>query len=131
MEIKQNVVGWFEIPVSDMQRAVEFYNNLFGFELEASPFWENDEMAIFPTDFENFLPGAAGALYKGKDAKPGDTGPILFFTSPSGDCQNELDKAKEIGAKILTEKTKIPEDHGFFIILFDSEGNKIAVHSLE
>lgn len=45
--------------------------------------------------------------------------------------QNELEKAKEIGAKILTEKTRIPEDHGFFILLFDSEGNKIAVHSLE
>ena len=131
MKIKHNVVGWFEIPVNDMQRAVEFYNNLFGFELEANPFWENDEMAIFPTDFENFLPGAAGALYKGKDARPGDTGPILYFTSPSGDCQNELDKAKEIGARILSEKTKIPEDHGFFVLLMDSEGNKIAVHSLK
>ena len=131
MEIKYNVVGWFEIPVSNMQRAVNFYNDLFGFKLEAKPFWETDEMAVFPTDFENSLPGSAGALYKGKDAKPGDAGPILFFTSPSGDCQNELDKAKEIEAKILTEKTKIPEDHGFFIILFDSEGNKIAVHSLE
>lgn len=131
MEIKHNVVGWFEIPVNNMQRAVEFYNNLFGFELEAKSFWETDEMAIFPTNFENYLPGAAGALYKGKDARPGHTGPILYFTSPSGDCQNELDKAKEMGANILTEKTKIPEDHGFFIILFDSEGNKIAVHSLE
>ena len=131
MEIEQNVVSWFEIPVNDMQRAVEFYNNLFGFALEAKPFWETDEIAIFPTDFEKFLPGSAGALYKGKDAKPGDTGPILFFTSPSGDCQNELDKAQKMGAEILTQKTEIPEGHGFFVILFDSEGNKIAVHSLE
>jgi len=54
-----------------------------------------------------------------------------IFTTPSGDCQNELNTAMEIGANILTEKTKIPEDHGFFIILNDSEGNKIAVHSPE
>ena len=70
--MEKNVIQWVEIPVSDMQRAVEFYNNLFGFEIEAKPFWETDEMAIFPTDFEKFLIGAAGALYKGKDARPGD-----------------------------------------------------------
>ena len=42
MKIEHNVVGWFEIPVSDMKRAVDFYNSLFGFELEARPFWETD-----------------------------------------------------------------------------------------
>ena len=33
MEIKHNVVGWFEIPVTDMERAIKFYQTVFGFEL--------------------------------------------------------------------------------------------------
>lgn len=34
----RNVVGWFEIPVSDMERAVGFYRSVFGFEFERTVF---------------------------------------------------------------------------------------------
>ncbi len=125
---ERNVVGWFEIPVSDMDRAVKFYNDLFGFSLEASPFG-GDQIAMFPADFEKDPPGAAGCLYKGKDAIPGSSGTIVYFTSPSGDCANELKKAHELGAKVIMEKTEIPDGHGFFTLIQDSEGNRIAIHS--
>lgn len=129
--VERNVVGWFEIPVSDMDRAVNFYNRVFGFNLEKKPFGDKDQMAMFPIDFEKDLPGAGGCLYKGKDAIPGGSGTLVYFTSPSGDCANELQKIKEIKGEILYEKTKIPEGHGNFILLVDSEGNKIAIHSME
>lgn len=125
----RNVVGWFEIPVDDMDRAIKFYNHVFGWDLKKMPFWEKDEMAMFPIDMEKDLPGSGGMLYKGVNAKPGDSGTIVFFTSFSGNCEYELDKVKELGTEILMEKTEIPGGFGFMILVKDSEGNKIAVHS--
>ena len=31
--MKNNVVGWFEIPVSDMDRAIRFYETVFDFKI--------------------------------------------------------------------------------------------------
>lgn len=126
--MERNVVGWFEIPVEDMNRAVEFYNKLFGWTIEAKPFGE-DQMAMFPIDFEKDLPGAGGCLFKGKETQPGSSGVMVYFTSPSGDCANELATLKEMNAKILSEKYEIPDGHGFMIMCEDSEGNRIAIHS--
>ena len=33
MDIKYNVVDWFEIPVSDLERAIRFFEAVFGFKL--------------------------------------------------------------------------------------------------
>ena len=33
MDIKHNVVGWFEVSVSDRERAIRFYEAVFGFKL--------------------------------------------------------------------------------------------------
>jgi hypothetical protein len=126
--VERNVVGWFEIPVENMDRAVEFYNSLFGWTIKSSPFGDGEFMAIFPADFTKDLPGAGGCLFKGKFTQPGP-GPIVYFTSPSGDCTNDLVTAKELGAEILMERYEIPEGHGFMILLKDTEGNAIAVHS--
>ncbi len=127
---ERNVVGWFEIVVSDIERAVKFYNELFGFSMEAVDFGEA-KMAMFPADFEKDLPGAAGALFLDTQRKPSSDGTLVYFTSPSGDCANEQKKAQELGAKIITEKYEIPEGHGFMILIEDSEGNTIAIHSRE
>jgi predicted enzyme related to lactoylglutathione lyase len=111
-----------------MQRAVQFYNKLFGWTIQSAPFGETELMAIFPADFTKDLPGAGGCLFKGKDTKPG-AGTTVYFTSPSGDCANELVTAKEMNATVIMEKYEIPQGHGFMIMLTDSEGNNIAIHS--
>lgn len=35
---QENVVGWFEIPVNDMDRAVRFYETIFVKRLERQDF---------------------------------------------------------------------------------------------
>ena len=129
--IQRNVVGWFEIPVENMDRAVQFYNELFGWNIESAPFGDNELMAIFPADFEKDLPGAGGCLFKGPETQPSEAGTIVYFSSPSGNVANDEKKAKDMGAQILMERYQIPEGHGFMIMLKDSEGNRIAVHSRE
>ena len=32
--MNKNVVGWFEVPTSDMERAIKFYEAVFGYKLE-------------------------------------------------------------------------------------------------
>jgi len=43
----KNVVGWFEIPVSDMDRAIRFYEQVSDLKLERHPMGPLD-MGWFP-----------------------------------------------------------------------------------
>jgi predicted enzyme related to lactoylglutathione lyase len=57
MDIQHNVVGWFEIHVDDLDRAVGFYGAVFGFKLSRHPMGPLD-MAWFPGVQDGI--GAAG-----------------------------------------------------------------------
>jgi predicted enzyme related to lactoylglutathione lyase len=121
-----NVVGWFEIPVTDMQRAMQFYNAVFGYTLEHHPMGDL-EMAWFPWADEGL--GAPGSLVKHAEYTPSAAGTLVYFTSPSGDLANELAKVTQAGGQVLQEKTLITEDIGYMCLLLDTEGNRIAIHS--
>ena len=32
--MKNNVIGWVEVPVNDMNRAIKFYEEVFGIKIE-------------------------------------------------------------------------------------------------
>ena len=126
MELENNVVGWFEIPVTDMERAIKFYESVFGLKLERNLMGELD-MAWFP--FAN-VPGAPGTLVYHKEFyKPSADGTLVYFTCHSGDLKNELSKVENAGGKILVPKTLIKEDIGYMAVCIDTEGNRIALHS--
>ena len=126
MEIKTNAVGWFEIPVADMDRAVKFYETVFGYKLERHQMGELD-MSWFP--FAE-APGSPGTLVFHKDFyKPSTDGVLIYFTSPSGDLSNELTKVESAGGKVLMLKKLITDDIGYMALCIDTEGNRIALHS--
>lgn len=124
----KNSVGWFEIPVADMDRAISFYEGVFGVKLDRNTLGPLD-MAWFP--MEEDAPNAAGSLVFHQDFyKPSSTdGVLIYFTSPSGDVANELDKVEQFGGRLLRSKTPIGEKFGFMGLFLDSEGNRIAMHS--
>lgn len=119
---KFNPVVYFEIPVTDLQRAAKFYESVFGFEFESGVIDEN-EMAFFPFDSE--LQGISGALVKGEIYKPTHDGVVIYFKSLS--IEETLSTAANFGAKILYPKTSVGE-HGYVAEFQDSEGNRIALH---
>jgi len=128
MELNRNAVGWFEIPVSDMERAIKFYESVFGFKLERNQMGELD-MANFP--FAD-VPGASGSLnYHKEFYKPSANGVLIYFTCHSGDLANELAKVEPAGGKVLMPKKLITEDVGYMALCIDTEGNRIALHSRE
>lgn len=120
---ENNPVVYFEIPVTDLERAQKFYSHVFGFRFEKEII-DNYEMLLFP--FEETGSGISGALAKGDVYQPTQKGIILYFRTQ--DIDLTLEKVLEKGGKILYPKT-VNEKHGFAVAEFeDSEGNRIALH---
>jgi predicted enzyme related to lactoylglutathione lyase len=127
MQPLHNVVGWFEIPVRDMGRAITFYETVFGFTLSHQRLGTL-EMAWFPA-VENSI-GAAGSLVFAPDHyTPSAEGTMVYFTANSGDLATELSRVEGAGGKVLRNKTLISEEVGYMGLFLDTEGNRIAIHS--
>jgi predicted enzyme related to lactoylglutathione lyase len=124
--MNSNVIGWFELPVSDMDRAIKFYETVFEIKLSRHILGPLD-MAWFPS-VENGS-GSAGSLVFNKAYKPSADGVLIYFTARSGDVSIELGRVEKAGGKVLMQRTPISENFGFMGLIIDSEGNRIALHS--
>ena len=118
-------IVWFEIPVADMDRAIKFYNAVFGISLEAQEFG-GDVMAWFP--WGEGQAGAPGSLvYNPELYEPCHKGSVIYFGSE--DVSIELGRVEASGGKVEVPKTQISPEHGYMAVFLDTEGNKIALHS--
>lgn len=128
--METNMVGWFEIPVVDMNRAVAFYNSIFQIEISIHDLGPLT-MGWFPFAEDQHRTGAAGSLVKHSDAyKPSaDHGVLIYFSSRTGNLDDELKRIEPNGGQILQGKTLISESYGYMALFLDSEGNRIALHS--
>ena len=125
------MIGWFEIPVKDMDRAVAFYNAVFQIKIMVHNLG-NLVMGWFPSAENPEAKGAGGSLVLNKEHyKPSTEGTLIYFTSQSGDISDELSRIEKAGGKIMQAKTQISEDHGYMAIFLDTEGNRMALHSLQ
>ena len=120
----QNPIRWFEIYVSDMKRAREFYESLFNIKLSKMPFAEG-EMWGFPSNPEQW--GCSGSLVKMNGLTPGGVSTIVYFGSE--DCAREEKLVTKLGGKIHKSKMSIGQ-HGFITLAVDTEGNMIGIHSM-
>ncbi|XCF07343.1 VOC family protein [Tamlana crocina] len=118
------MVGWFEIPVSDMGRAKAFYEAVFKVKIEIHDF-AGMLMGWFP--FSEGKEGAAGTLIKQETYIPSQEGTLVYFMSD--DVQIELDRIEAAGGKIYQPKTEISPEYGFMAVFIDTEGNRVALHS--
>jgi predicted enzyme related to lactoylglutathione lyase len=125
MKTLNHAINWFEIPVSDMQRAKKFYESIFGFEMQLINLGENFKMALFPTDA-----GTIGGALCEMPAfyHPGTQGPILYLNG-NPDLNVVLLKVEHAGGKLIKPKSQISPEHGYMALFSDPEGNRIALHS--
>ncbi len=119
-----NPVFHFEIPVTDMERAIRFYEAVFETSMRRESV-DGHDMAFFPRSADK--PGASGALAKGDVYVPSKTGPIIYFDVP--DIDAALERATRRGAKVLYPKKHIG-DAGYVAEIEDSEGNRIALNAV-
>ncbi len=118
---------WCDIPVTDLDRAVRFYSAVLGAAVQRQEF-EGMKFALLP-----YEQGAvSGCLTPGcpgeKTNRPSAQGPLLYLN-----CQGRLDQAIAAvtanGGKVLQPRHQIGP-HGYRAIVLDSEGNRIALHSM-
>lgn len=123
---KLNAVGWFDIYVNELDRAVAFYEVVLGRKLEpiTDPTGETN-MMIFPADMSSY--GAAGALAKSEHGAPGIGGTIVYFSAE--DCAVEEARVADAGGKVVRPKFSIGK-FGWVTLCQDTEGNMFGLSSL-
>jgi predicted enzyme related to lactoylglutathione lyase len=118
-----NIV-WFDIPVSDIDRAITFYSTLLGVAVHKESFPGGGAIGVLP--HQDTMIG--GCLVPQKEPIIAG-GPLLYFNA-QGRLDGAVAAAETNGGTVIKAKHAIGP-HGFRTIMYDSEGNRIALHSME
>lgn len=119
---RPTVATWFEIPAADFERAVYFYEAVFGIQLRRFLEWPG--MAIFP--YED--PGISGCVLGGKDIQPSTNGVVVYLNC-DGKLDTVLANITSAGGAILEKKAHLP-GVGWVAQMRDSEGNRVGLHAV-
>jgi predicted enzyme related to lactoylglutathione lyase len=115
----KNALVWCEIPVTDMEKSVAFYNEVFGFTLTIDNSGPNP-MAMFPNKDAMVV---AGHLYPGKPATDAQ-GPTPHLAIP-GALEDAIERCTAAGGTMRSPIVAIPP--GRFAYAQDLDGNSIAL----
>ena len=123
-----SALNWFEIPVSDIDRAVKFYSTVLDAEIPLI------DMTAEMGSMLGMLPdrgGVGGALVQNQQYgyKPSMEGSLVYL-SVDGDLDKAVNKVQGAGGQVLMPKTGLGEN-GFTAWIADTEGNKVGLHSME
>ncbi len=123
---KPNAIGWFDIYVDDMGRAVAFYEEVFQQKLEKIvDLTGGTQMMSFPSNMRAY--GASGALVKSEHSRPGIGGTLVYFSVE--DCSVEESRVIAAKGKIVRPKFSIGE-FGWVTLCIDTEGNMFGLNSM-
>jgi predicted enzyme related to lactoylglutathione lyase len=118
---QHNRVVWIDIPVADLDRANAFYAAVLG-------------ISVTPQQFEEFKfsvlehqEGNGGCLVP----MPNDISDkgIIIYLNVAGRLRDAVAQTEKLGGKVL-EPIHAIGPHGFRALILDSEGNRVALHSM-
>jgi uncharacterized protein len=117
-----NQLVWVDIPVLDLDRAIDFYSSVLGQEIKLQEY-PGFKIALLPSQREE----TGGCLFISAKDKPSDHGPLIYLN-----VEGRLEEAEAAvvpkHGKVLETKHQIGP-HGFRTVILDSEGNRLALHS--
>jgi predicted enzyme related to lactoylglutathione lyase len=124
-----NAINWFEIPVANFDRAKKFYETLFDYQMPESQLGAA-RMGFFLFDFQNKKVG--GAIVHNPALYTPEANGTLVYLNCQPDLQKVLDKVETAGGNILLGKKEISAEQklGFWALISDTEGNRVALHSM-
>ncbi len=117
-------VVWFDIPVTDMSRAVDFYQAVTGQELMRLAVAGSKETAIFAQDED----GSGGCLFMAPEDTPSHFKSRVYFDAGS-DLDAWLERVMGAGGQVLVPKTPVQGNRGYYAYFEDSEGNRVGLHA--
>jgi hypothetical protein len=118
-------VGHFEIHADDPQRAINFYQSVFGWQFNK---WEGPQEYWLVKTGESDTPGIDGGLLKRMGPPPVDGQAVNAYvcTVVSTALDEELNKALSSGGSIAVPKMAIP-GVGWLAYFKDTEGNIFGI----
>jgi predicted enzyme related to lactoylglutathione lyase len=119
----KSYISLFEIPATDVSRAIAFYQALLDITIEKMDI-EGTPIGVFP--YEEHL--VHGVIIQADGYKPSSDGVTLYLNA--GDAlQPVLDRVTKNGGQILVPKTAHADGSGYFAIFLDTEGNRMALNA--
>jgi predicted enzyme related to lactoylglutathione lyase len=115
-----HTITHIEIPAPNLQKAINFYSNVFGWETEVLP---DKTYAVFRIGGSQ----SGGGFDTSTKPAPENVGPGLVINVV--DILAKLDEIKSAGGKIVQKKTEIPGGYGFYARFVDPNGNYMQIHS--
>ena len=122
-----NAISWFEIPTTDLTRAQQFYETIF--DIKMIPL-ETPQISMRMFPLENMMNVGGALVYNNEWYKSSATDGPLIYLNANPDVQHVLDKIEAAGGKIAVPKTQISPEYGYMAVFIDTEGNRIALHSV-
>ena len=116
----KHAINWFEIPVTDMDRAVAFYEAVLGVPLERMEL--GTPVAVFPHDEA----GVGGAL--SLDGRSPSAEGSLVYLEVDAKLQDVLDRVPGAGGEVALPFTEIGGGYGYYAYIMDTEGNKVGLY---
>jgi predicted enzyme related to lactoylglutathione lyase len=110
----ESCIDYVEIPVTDLNKAKEFFSALFGWSFES---WGDDYMSFNDGRFD-------GGFRRSAEPAP-STGVLLIFFST--DLERDLHRVQELGATISEAIFPFPGGRRFHFI--DPTGTEYAIWS--
>ena len=112
------IIVWNEIPVTDLEASVKFYNAVFGWDMKI-----NNEGPNPMADFGGKMDVSGGHLYPGTPAK--DSGPTVHF-GVEDSLEAAAERCRAAGGIVIGEPIPLPS--GRFIYAKDIDGNSIGLY---
>lgn len=116
-----DLVGWFDMPVSNLERAVTFYQAVIGREVKIEAY-EQFRFGIFAHSDKN-----AGCLVPTDKPITGEN-TIMIYLNVDGRIRDAVAKTLSLEGTVVEDVHPIGP-YGFRAIIIDTEGNKVALHS--
>ncbi|GAB4138664.1 MAG: hypothetical protein Tsb009_06990 [Planctomycetaceae bacterium] len=117
----------FEIPYSDKNRAVEFYQKVFGWQIQDAPGDMPYSFAITTPVDEQMMPekpgGINGGMYQRGD-EGGSKSPVVVMEVDS--CEQRVKDVEAAGGSLVMGPTEIP-NMGIYAQVKDSEDNIVGL----
>jgi predicted enzyme related to lactoylglutathione lyase len=117
---QHNRAVWFDIPVTNLDRAVQFYSAVLGVRIDKQTFG-NTSLAVI-----EHKEGNGGCLVP--EHAEIAAGGILLYLNADGRIRDAVAKVIPNGGTVIDAIHPIGP-HGFRAIVLDSEGNRVALHS--
>jgi uncharacterized protein len=121
----KHAINWFEIPVTDFDRAKKFYEILFGADIGEMDF-PGGRYGMLPSDWQQ--DGIGGGIVQGEGFVPSQDGSIVYLNG-GDDLDIPLARVAGAGGQVIMPKTSIGAN-GFMAQFIDTEGNRVALHSM-